>query len=137
MPATYGARTVVITFDPHPLAVVNPERAPLLLQTLAQRLRAIAALGADAVLVNQFSPEFAARTGEQFIRELQREAGPIAQFQRRAPASISASSAAGTSRCFARSGPNWAPPPMPARRCPSARNASAAASCGRACAPAT
>ena len=43
--AAYGARTTVITFDPHPLAVVNPERAPLLLQTLDQRLRAIATLG--------------------------------------------------------------------------------------------
>ncbi|HTH50138.1 MAG TPA: riboflavin biosynthesis protein RibF [Candidatus Limnocylindria bacterium] len=78
--ATYGARTTVITFDPHPLAVVNPERAPLLLQTLDQRLRAIASLGADAVLVNQFTPEFAARTGEQFIRELQDKAGPIRSF---------------------------------------------------------
>ena len=78
--ATYGARTVVITFDPHPLAVVNPERAPLLLQTLAQRLRAIATLGADAVLVNRFTPEFAARTGEDFIRGLQRDAGPIRSF---------------------------------------------------------
>lgn len=78
--ATYGARTTVITFDPHPLAVVNPERAPLLLQTLDQRLRAIASLGADAVLVNQFTPDFAARTGEEFIRQLQREAGPIRSF---------------------------------------------------------
>ena len=78
--AAYGARTTVITFDPHPLAVVNPERAPLLLQTLDQRLRAIATLGADAVLVNQFTPDFAALTGEDFIRCLQRDAGPIRSF---------------------------------------------------------
>ena len=78
--ATYGARTTVITFDPHPLTVVHPERAPLLLQTLDQRLRAIATLGANAVLVNQFTPDFAALTGEEFIRRLQREAGPIRSF---------------------------------------------------------
>ena len=45
--ATQGARGVVVTFDPHPLAVVDPALAPLLLQTLPQRLRAIAALTAS------------------------------------------------------------------------------------------
>jgi riboflavin kinase / FMN adenylyltransferase len=78
--AAFGARTAVITFDPHPLAVVNPERAPLLLQSLPQRLRALEALGADAVLVNQFTPEFARLTGEDFVRTLVREAGPIRSF---------------------------------------------------------
>jgi riboflavin kinase/FMN adenylyltransferase len=78
--AAFGARTAVITFDPHPLAVVKPGHAPLLLQSLPQRLRALEALGGDAVLVNQFTPEFARRTGEDFIRTLAREAGPIRSF---------------------------------------------------------
>ena len=75
--ATQGARGVVVTFDPHPLAVVDPARAPLLLQTLPQRLRAIAALGADAVLVNPFTKEFASVTGEGFVRGLATDAGPL------------------------------------------------------------
>lgn len=68
--ARLGALCVAATFDPHPLAVVNPDRAPRLLQTLPQRLRALAALGCEAALVNRFTPELAAKTGEQFLREL-------------------------------------------------------------------
>ena len=49
-----GAATVVATFDPHPLAVVRPDKAPRLLQSLAQRLASLEAQGADAVLVLRF-----------------------------------------------------------------------------------
>lgn len=75
--ANLGARSVVATFDSHPLSVVNPARAPRLLQTLPQRLRAFAALGCEAALVNVFDAELAAKTGEQFIRELATAAAPL------------------------------------------------------------
>lgn len=75
--AHFGARAVALTFDPHPLAVVNPERAPRLLQTAPQRLRAIAALGCWATVVVPFTAEFATRSGEDFVRELARAIGPL------------------------------------------------------------
>jgi riboflavin kinase/FMN adenylyltransferase len=65
--------SVAITFDPHPLAVVNPLRAPALLQTLSQRLRAISDLGIEAALVIPFTVEFSQQTGEEFIRKLFKE----------------------------------------------------------------
>jgi riboflavin kinase/FMN adenylyltransferase len=75
--ATQAAASVVLTFDPHPLAVVRPERAPRLLQTLPQRQRAISALGVEALLVIPFDAQVAALSGDEFIRGLLREAAPV------------------------------------------------------------
>ncbi|MCW5557670.1 MAG: bifunctional riboflavin kinase/FAD synthetase [Verrucomicrobiae bacterium] len=75
--ATFAGASVALTFDPHPLAVVRPERAPRLLQTLPQRLRALQALGLDAALVISFTPEVAALDGKEFIEGLLRSVGRI------------------------------------------------------------
>lgn len=65
-----GAVSVAVTFHPHPLSVVQPARAPRLLQSLAQRLRALGALGVDAVFPMSFTPELAAVDGSDFIHSL-------------------------------------------------------------------
>lgn len=65
-----GSRPVAVTFDPHPLSVVRPDRAPRLLQTPGQRLRALAGLGIDAVLLLRFDGELARIPGDEFIRRL-------------------------------------------------------------------
>lgn len=62
-----GRRGVVVTFDPHPLAVVAPGRAPRLLSPLDERLELMAALGAEAALVIPFTPELAANDGRAFL----------------------------------------------------------------------
>jgi riboflavin kinase / FMN adenylyltransferase len=49
-----GARSVVLTFDPHPASVVRPESAPKLLTDLDQRLELLAATGIDAVALVPF-----------------------------------------------------------------------------------
>ncbi|MBI5387902.1 MAG: bifunctional riboflavin kinase/FAD synthetase [Verrucomicrobia bacterium] len=61
---------VVVTFDRHPAAVLAPQRVPPLIYTLPQKLRAIEALGADAVLLIHFDRQFSSQPGEDFIREL-------------------------------------------------------------------
>lgn len=48
------AQRAVLTFDPHPLAVVAPQRAPKLLGTLGQRLRHLEGMGVDVVGVLPF-----------------------------------------------------------------------------------
>jgi riboflavin kinase/FMN adenylyltransferase len=63
-----GARSVVVTFDPHPLSVHRPDGAPVQLQSLADRLDALAALGVDIVLVVPYTLEFSQLTPEQFVR---------------------------------------------------------------------
>lgn len=62
-----GASAVAVTFDRHPLAVVDPERAPRLIQTLGQRLRTLEHLALDAAWVIEFDAAFSRLTGEEFI----------------------------------------------------------------------
>lgn len=59
--------SLLITFDPHPLEVVAPERRPQLLQTRGQKLESLEETGLDAVLILAFDTTLAAMTGEQFF----------------------------------------------------------------------
>jgi riboflavin kinase/FMN adenylyltransferase len=49
-----GGQAIAITFEPHPEHYLRPERAPLLLTPLAERLRLLAGTGIDAVAVLPF-----------------------------------------------------------------------------------
>src|SRR5690606_2542367 len=62
-----GAIPTAITFDPHPRAVLHPESAPPLLQTLDQRLSYLEFLGIEQAIVIRFSLEFAGQSAEDFI----------------------------------------------------------------------
>jgi len=64
------APSVVLTFEPHPVRVLHPQRAPKLIQTPRQREEAISALGVDALVVVPFTREFAAMPAEEFVRDL-------------------------------------------------------------------
>ena len=50
-----GQPLVVVTFWPHPMSVLRPERAPRLLTTLGERIRLLKANGAAEVRVVQFT----------------------------------------------------------------------------------
>ncbi len=65
-----GVPAIVVTFDPHPLRVVRPERAPRLLQTVAERIRSLAALGPDAVYLVRFDAALSRVGGADYIRSL-------------------------------------------------------------------
>ena len=67
----------VVTFDRHPNAIVAPDRAPPLIYSLPQRLRAIAELGVDVALLIHFDKEFSLRSGEDFIRCMARDFGHL------------------------------------------------------------
>lgn len=73
----HDALALVVTFDRHPNAVVAPERVPLQIFSRSQKLRAIEALGADALLEIRFDQSFSEKTGETFVRELARDLGKI------------------------------------------------------------
>ncbi len=64
-----GADTV-LTFDPHPTAVVNPGAAPRLLTGLRRKAQLIASLGVQELVVIPFDREFAARSAQQFVDEV-------------------------------------------------------------------
>ena len=59
-----------ITFDPHPRAVLYPENAPPLLQTLDQRLSNFEILGIRQSIVIRFDPEFASQEAGIFLQEI-------------------------------------------------------------------
>ncbi len=65
-----SARAVAVTFDPPPLAVLHPERAPQQISGLAQRLDLLAGTGVDAVLIMEFTHALAAMTPEEFVRKV-------------------------------------------------------------------
>jgi len=65
-----GTQSVVVTFDPHPLAVVNPSAAPRLLTLPAERQRLLAAAGVGRVVTLPFTAELSRLTPEAFVREV-------------------------------------------------------------------
>jgi riboflavin kinase/FMN adenylyltransferase len=62
--------SVVITFEPHPLDVVNPSAAPPLLTLHDEKLELLAQTTLDYVAVLPFTPELAAKSPEEFVREV-------------------------------------------------------------------
>ncbi|AEG43991.1 bifunctional riboflavin kinase/FAD synthetase [Isoptericola variabilis] len=62
-----GRAAVAVTFDPHPAVVHRPDSAPELLTGLDDRLELLAATGLDAVLVVEYTLDFAAQTPEEFV----------------------------------------------------------------------
>ena len=65
--AARSAPSLLITFEPHPLAVVAPTRRPKLLQTRRQKLETLQATGIDGVLILPFDREMAGLDGSEFF----------------------------------------------------------------------
>jgi riboflavin kinase/FMN adenylyltransferase len=61
---------MVFTFEPHPLQVLAPEKAPPLLTTYEQKMRLIAALGITVGLRVPFTAQFARQEPIAFVREV-------------------------------------------------------------------
>ena len=64
-----GADTV-LTFEPHPAAIVSPAGAPRLLTPLERKAELIGELGVQELVVVAFDEDFAARSAESFIDDV-------------------------------------------------------------------
>lgn len=62
-----GLRSLLVTFDPHPLEIVNPSAAPRLLSVGNEKLEVLAESGVDFVAIVPFTAELAAYSAEQFV----------------------------------------------------------------------
>ena len=62
--------SAVITFHPHPLSVVAPDRVPKQILTIAQKEEILRAMGIDALLVIPFTHEFSRWTADRFVGDL-------------------------------------------------------------------
>jgi len=69
-----GHTSVLITFEPHPLSVVAPDRRPRQIQTRRQKLESLESTGLDAVLILPFDSELASLSGEEFFARI---CGPL------------------------------------------------------------
>ena len=65
-----GRASVLVTFDPHPLEVVNPDAAPPLLTTGPERLEILALSPLDYVVLLRFDRYLAGLTPEGFVQEV-------------------------------------------------------------------
>ncbi len=68
-----GRRSVLVTFDPHPLEVVNPAAAPRLLTLPAERGTLLSGLGLDTVAVLPFTRALSQLAPEAFVRQVLRD----------------------------------------------------------------
>jgi riboflavin kinase/FMN adenylyltransferase len=62
-----GVPATVVTFDPHPRAVLHPQTAPPLLQTFEQKMEGIERLGIDQTVVLNFTSELSQVSAEDFL----------------------------------------------------------------------
>lgn len=68
--AVIAGSDTVLTFDPHPLAVIRPEAAPRLLTSLEVKAELVAAIGAQELVVIPFDEAFAAQSPQAFIEDV-------------------------------------------------------------------
>ncbi|MDO5031653.1 bifunctional riboflavin kinase/FAD synthetase [Corynebacterium sp.] len=67
---SHSVTSVMVTFDPHPVSVFLPERAPLAVITLERRLQLAEEMGIDAVLVIDFTQELRGVGPRAYVEEL-------------------------------------------------------------------
>ena len=66
-----GGKSFVVTFSPHPIRVIAPDKAPAaLLATLDEKAAVVKALGVDGLLVIRFDMDFANMEAEDFVGKL-------------------------------------------------------------------
>jgi riboflavin kinase/FMN adenylyltransferase len=65
-----GRNIIALTFDPHPMQVLAPDRAPTLLTTLADRVELLKIHNADQVAVLKFNEQFAKMSPDDFVKDI-------------------------------------------------------------------
>jgi riboflavin kinase/FMN adenylyltransferase len=65
-----GLQSVVVTFNPHPLKVLNGASTPPMITTFEQKVALIGSAGVDYLVVVPFTVEFARMTADDFVRNM-------------------------------------------------------------------
>jgi riboflavin kinase/FMN adenylyltransferase len=68
--AVIGSSDTVLTFDPHPLAVIHPDALPKLLDSFPIKRDLIEGVGVDELVVIPFDRDFAQRSAEDFVEDI-------------------------------------------------------------------
>lgn len=76
-----NARSVVITFDPHPREIINPGKSGIkLLTTLRERAEIMNEIGVDILLVIPFTRDFSLLSSEEFVRDVVYKKVGVSEF---------------------------------------------------------
>ena len=70
MAKRFNTKSVVYTFNPHPICVLNPERPLLFIENQAQKAKRIFNFGVDFIINEPFIKEFTAISSKKFIRNV-------------------------------------------------------------------
>jgi riboflavin kinase/FMN adenylyltransferase len=65
-----GRRSVLVTFDPHPLRIVRPEHAPLMLTTPVEKKEILAEAGLDYAVFLSFTEALSRYEPRRFVEEI-------------------------------------------------------------------
>ncbi|MGB1841997.1 MAG: bifunctional riboflavin kinase/FMN adenylyltransferase, partial [Longimicrobiales bacterium] len=65
-----GRRSVLVTFDPHPLRIVRPEHAPLMLTTPLEKKEILAEAGLDYAVFLSFTEALSRYEPRRFVEEI-------------------------------------------------------------------
>jgi riboflavin kinase / FMN adenylyltransferase len=65
-----SGESIVYTFHPHPAEILAPDRKPLLITPLDEKLRLIEDRGIDVTILANFSKKFANQTPEDFVKNI-------------------------------------------------------------------
>jgi riboflavin kinase/FMN adenylyltransferase len=63
-------QAIACTFDPHPMEILQPERAPIPLTTIPERLELMAQTGLDGAVVIAFTRALASMEPEAFVKDV-------------------------------------------------------------------
>jgi len=64
-----GGRSVVLTFEPHPLKLLAPDRAPKLILRHKDKMLLLRSLGVDMVVIQEFNAAFASVEASDFVHK--------------------------------------------------------------------
>jgi riboflavin kinase/FMN adenylyltransferase len=64
-----GVQSVAMTFSPHPIHFLAPDRAPRLISTLEQKIQLLRSTGIDVLFIAKFDHDFSRLSPEHFVRE--------------------------------------------------------------------
>ncbi len=64
---TLGGPSVVLTFEPHPLKILAPDRAPRLILSHKDKILLLRCYGVDVVIIQNFTADFAGIEAKDFV----------------------------------------------------------------------
>ena len=71
-----GGTSLVFTFSNHPLTIINPDAAPLMIGSRNLRREIFSDMGVDVLIEIQFTKEFSRKSPEEFLSLLQEKIAP-------------------------------------------------------------